>query len=185
MQKFFETIESIDHFTLSLDCHKDTLECERCFKNDQFISHGFVYKRRYQGRKEAVGKRILCSNRFGHSGCGKTFRLTVATEIPSFQYGTVHLFVFIACLLDNLTVTESYQKAIGQSRSSRNAWGWLNKLMSRLSDYRTRLKVRVETSSNQFAERVKRLQHLLPSLARLINKDDISTYQYTYQTSFI
>ena len=167
MQRFFEDYESIKQFTLSLDYHQDQLECAHCLKNDQFVSHGIVYKQRSMTLSEPVGKRIFCSNRYGRSGCGRTVQLYVADEFPSFQYGAAVLFIFIVSLLANLTVPESYEKATGQSES-RNAWRWLNRLIRRLTDYRRFLKVRLDSISTQFKAHVRRLRILLPRLERLV-----------------
>jgi len=187
MQKYFNNIESIDSFTLSLDYHKNKLECRHCMKNDQFISHGFIYKQRSISLAEKVGKRIICSNRYGRSGCGQTFQLYIAGEFPSFHYGSIHLVIFIASLLANLTIHASYQKATGQAES-RNAWRWLNKLMLKLTDYRRCLKARTKISSTQFKPRRRRLQVLLPTFARLFFKTDdcpCSYYQQCHQLAFI
>ncbi len=187
MQKYFNNIESVDSFSLALDYHKDNLECVHCKKNDQFVSHGFIYKQRSMKVSEPVGKRIICSNRYGRSGCGRTFQLYVAGEFPSLQYGTAHLFIFISSLLANLTVSQSYQKATGQ-QGSRNAWRWLNKLMNKLIDYRSFLKTCTQTLSTRFSTRARRLQILLPTLTRLIALTDncpCSHYQQLRQRAFI
>ncbi|MCF6263397.1 MAG: hypothetical protein L3J24_07420, partial [Xanthomonadales bacterium] len=125
MQRFFTDFESIDKFTLSLDFHQNKLECSHCLKNDQFISHGIIYKQRSIHQLEKVGKRIFCSNRYGHRGCGRTFQLYVSKQFPSFRYHAAHLLVFISSLLNQLPVKRAYFAATGQS-SSRNAWRWLN-----------------------------------------------------------
>ena len=187
MQKYFNTIESIDSFTLSLDYHKNKLQCHHCKKNNQFVSHGFIYKQRSMKLSEPVGKRIICSNRYGRSGCGRTFQLYVAEEFPSFHYGSIHLVIFITSLLKNLTVHASYQKATGQLET-RNAWRWLNKLMIKLTDYRRFLKARTQIVSTLFISKAKRLQLLLPTLTRFFNKINgcpCSYYQQNHQLAFI
>ncbi len=186
MQRFFEDFESIQQFTLSLDYHQGKLECMHCLKNDQFVSHGIVFKQRSIDIKTPIGKRLFCSNRYNRSGCGRTFQLYVASEIPSFQYGAAQLFIFLASLLTNITITQSYQRATGQFEP-RNAWRWLNKLMFKLPDYRSFLKTRADSLSMCFISRTKQLQHLLPTLTRLITKADgcpCSDYQYTEQKPF-
>jgi len=187
MQKYFNTIESVDSFTLSLDYHKNKLQCLHCNKSDQFVSHGFIYKQRSISLAEKVGKRIFCSNRYGRSGCGRTFQLYVASQFPSFHYSSNHLVIFINSLLKNLTVRASYRNATGQSES-RNAWRWLNKLIIKLTDYRRYLKARTQTASTAFKSKARRLQILLPTLTRLFNKVNgcpCSHYQQCYQLAFI
>lgn len=85
MPKYFNDMDTLHRFTLEIDRYQDELQCHHCAKNDQFVSHGFIYKQRSQSLREAVGKRIFCSNRYGRSGCARTFRLYIATELPSLQ----------------------------------------------------------------------------------------------------
>jgi len=189
MQKFYDNYDLINQFTLSLGFHQNELECAHCLKSDQFVSHGIVYKKRSDIQMEKVGKRIFCSNRYGRSGCGRTFQLYVASEIPDFQYGAAHLYVFIVSLLANMTIAESYFKAIKQDDlEPRNAWRWLDKLMEKLSAYRTFLKVCATYRSMSFKQRSLRLKHLLPSLASVISKttdNPCSSFQLSQQNAFI
>ena len=184
MKRFYPNFESINAFTLSLGFHQNELECVHCFKSDQFVSHGIIYKQRSSSLAEKVGKRIFCSNRFGHQGCGRTFQLYIATEVPCFRYGAAHLFIFITALIAQKEVDEAYLQATGQSES-RNAWRWLKKLMFKLSEYRSFLKVR-KPDSNPSRSTSNQLKHLLPTLARLFapSNNGCIVYQLRQQRSF-
>ena len=186
MKRFYEDYDSIHLFTLSLDYHRNGVACVHCLKNDQFVAHGIIRKQRSISQSEKVGKRIFCSNRYGRTGCGRTFQLYVANEIPSFRYGAAQLFIFITALLANLTIVESYQVATGQSET-RNAWRWLNRLILKLCDYRSFLKVRVETGLYRCTVTLKRLRHLLPTLARLFTpiNNGCFDYQINQQQRFL
>lgn len=187
MKRYFDTFDDLERYTLELDRYQDELQCQHCATNNQFVSHGFVYKQCSQTHKEAVGKRIFCSNRHGRSGCGRTARLYLATEIPSLQYATAELFIFLSSLLAHFTVKAAYQKATQQSET-RNAWRWLNKLMEKLTDYRCLLQARREEMSTQFTTRVKRLHILLPTLHRLVATAidcPCADYQTRTQSKFI
>lgn len=187
MKRYFDTIDALDRFTLELNCHQDELQCHHCAKNDQFVSHGFVYKQRSAYRQQTVGKRIVCSNRYGHSGCGRTFRLYITNEIPALHYSAAELFLFLSALLANVTVAAAYQKATGQSET-RNAWRWLTKLDRRLSDYRCFLQTRVGTITTSFKHRARRLQILLPTIKRLflaLNDCPCANYQYLVQSGVL
>ena len=168
MKRFFDTFDVLDRYTLEIDRYQDELQCQHCAKNDQFVSHGIVYKQRSQRHREAVGKRLLCSNRYGRSGCGRTFRLYVASQIPTLHYDATVLFVFLCSLLANLTVVDAYQKATGCDQA-RNAWRWLTKLDRKLGDYRCWLQTRIDTTITTFKHRTRRLQILLPTLQRLFS----------------
>ncbi len=187
MKRYFDTIDTLDRFTLELDRYQDELQCHHCTKNDQFVSHGFVYKQRSASLQETVGKRIFCSNRYGHSGCGRTFRLSIASEIPAVHYGAAELFIFLFSLLAHFTVKAAYQKATGQS-SSRHAWRWLSKLIRKLTDYRCLLHARCEVATTQFTARARRLHILLPTLQRLfstVTDCPCAHYQIRTQSRFM
>jgi hypothetical protein len=180
MQKFYDNYDSINQFTLSLDYHQNDVECSHCLKSDQFVSHGIIYKQHSISYSEKVGKRIFCSNRYGRNGCGKTFQLYIASKIPHLRYGAAELFVFIASLLANLTITESYQKATEQFET-RNAWRWINRLMFTLTDYRSYLKVRGNPPWAPLGACSHRLRHLLPTLSRLAKMAGCPCQSYQQQ----
>ena len=166
MQRFFSSIEAIDQFTQSLDSHSDSLHCHQCRASGQLVSHGFIFKQRSRLLSEPVGKRVLCSNRYGRTGCGRTFQLYLNSEVPFLQYGTAQLTVFIASLLANFSVTGAYHRAVGRTET-RHAWRWLNRLMGRLMDYRCAVNRRTQPPLPSLGGRCRRLQLLLPTLATL------------------
>jgi len=186
MKRFYPDFNAINVFTLSLDFHQNDLECAHCFKNDQFVSHGVIYKQRSGTLAEKVGKRIFCSNRYGRTGCGRTFQLYVANEIPTFRYGASHLFIFITALMASLNIDEAYHQATGQTET-RNAWRWLSKLMSQLSEYRSILKSLTNHHLHLIISLSPVLKHLLPTLSRLFssNKNGCFDYQLSQQRAFL
>jgi hypothetical protein len=185
MKRFYADFDTINVFTLSLDFHQNELECAHCSKHDQFVSHGIIYKQRSSTLTEKMGKRIFCSNRYGRTGCGRTFQLYVANEIPRFRYGAVHLFIFISALLAKLNIAEAYHQATGQTET-RNAWRWLSKLMTQLSEYRSYLKCRKSNLIIQFRSKSNNLKHLLPTLSQLFsaNRNGCFDYQLNQQRPF-
>ena len=134
MQRFFQSLDDIEQFVASLNSHH-CYKCHHCSEQGHFISHGFVYKQYSSANKQAVGKRIVCSNRYGHLGCGKTYQLMLSEQLPSKRYTVTQLNVFILLLLSHLSVCCAYQQATGQD-STRHAWRWLKQLKSKLMDYR-------------------------------------------------
>lgn len=186
MKRFYSDFDTLNAFTLSLDFHQNELECTHCFKKGQFVSHGIIYKQRSSTFSEKVGKRILCSNRYGRKGCGRTVQLYLANEIPRFRYGAAHLFIFITSLLDNMAITEAYYQATKQTET-RNAWRWLSKLISQLSEYRSFLKVRKDNYFNQSTSSFHYLKHLLPTFAQVFSADGNGCihYQFNQQRAFL
>jgi hypothetical protein len=181
MQTFFKDLDSIQKFTRSLDHHHDVLKCQFCSKNNHFVSHGFIYKKQYNGLRQTVGKRIFCSNRFGRSGCGRTFRVYLATEAPKLNYAIPHLAAFIYALIAGACIHKAYYHATKTS-DSRNAYRWLNKLQHKLIDYRQVLRVRITNSVGPFQSRVRRLQLILPTLSALLSNTVSSCAHYQIHT---
>lgn len=187
MKRFYADFESINAFTLSLNYHQHELECVHCSKSDQFVSHGVIYKQRSSTVREKVGKRIFCSNRYGHTGCGRTFQLYVSHEIPTFHYGATQMFIFIAALLAQYSVKKAYFVATGK-QAFRNAWRWLNRLVKQISTFRSFLQSRPKITIHSFQSKVPRFQILLPTLwqlAQLLNSNLCSSYQLQGQMAFI
>lgn len=186
MKRFYADFDTIHAFTLSLDFHQNELECRHCFKRDQFVSHGMIVKQRSSTLTEKVGKRIFCSNRYGRTGCGRTFQLYIANEIPSFRYGAAPLFIFITSLFASMEIAEAYHQATGQTEA-RNAWRWLSKLMSQLSEYRSYLKFRTNNYYPPINSSSHYLKHLLPTFYPLFssNKNGCFNYQFAQQRAFL
>jgi hypothetical protein len=166
MHRFFPDFDSLDRFTLSLRCLDDKLRCPHCAKSHHLVSHGVVYKQRSMTEREAVGKRVLCSNRYQHKGCGRTLRLYVATVVPTLRYAVATVFAFVSALLLNASVCAAYHAATGQSEA-RHAWRWLHALHQRLSDFRTFVHTHGAPLRSAFDTRCRRLQLLLPTLHAL------------------
>lgn len=186
MQRFFIDYSSLHSFSLSLGFHRAKLECQYCHQNEFFVSHGIVYKQRSIDNSEKVGKRLFCSNRYGRSGCGRTFQLYVSGEVPYFRYGAAALFIFITQLLALTSIKLSYQQATGQT-NSRNASRWVNRLMARLGDYRSFLNRPIDYSTPKL-HRITRLSELLETLSQLSLSSKLCPclfFQFTRQNPLI
>lgn len=135
MQIYHASLHAIQQQTMQL-CHE---QCNHCKQSHQLISHGFVYKKQAVSKPEqAVGKRVFCSNRDGHTGCGRTIRLYLGTAVRYLHYSGDCVVAFILLLMGGMSVQRAYQQATG-AEDQRNAYRWLNKLWSQLSMYRSLL----------------------------------------------
>jgi hypothetical protein len=187
MKIVYDTLDALHQFSVSLDHHE--LTCTSCKARGQFVSHGFCYKQRSQTVREAVGKRLFCSKRSGRTGCGRTVQLYIASEVPTLQYGTTQLFVFITALLANFSITAAYHKAVGKLES-RHAWRWFKKLMQQLIVYRGYLHREAHTEVEMFATQSRSRQLLLPTLKALFSQahqelNHIAHFQHLHQVSFM
>ena len=188
MKRFYPDFASIERVTQSLPIYQSETQCAHCLKHDQFVSHGRIYKQISMTECQAVGKRLLCSRRYGRTGCGRTVQLRVADSIPHLRYGAQVISTFIALLLDNLSVSRAYQKATGQFET-RNAWRWIKKLMAQLGEYRCTFRIR--PMATMPARRSRTASLLLPTLAqlRVTMRGSVATlgaiYQLTAQRAFM
>jgi hypothetical protein len=187
MKIFYDTLEALHQFSVSLDHHE--LTCTSCKARGQFVSHGFCYKQRSQTVREAVGKRLFCSKRSGRTGCGRTVQLYIATEVPKLHYGTTQLFAFINALLANFSIAAAYCKAVGKPES-RHAWRWFKKVMLQLTAYRRYLHREAHVTSPAFKTQSQSRQILLPTLHALFSAEHssinpIADFQQAHQVRFI
>lgn len=182
---FFQDINALQQYTLSLEQHNDHLQCTHCQQTGQFVSHGFVYKAHHHGKAQITGKRLFCSNRSGRSGCGRTYRLYLKQIIPSLYYNSLHLYAFLSSLLLCRTIEQAYFESTGATEP-RNAYRWLNKLQAQLIEYRQR--VNRKTTTSFVHTQSKRLSTLLSSIERLFlsnSHQPCDQYQMHHQIRFI
>lgn len=187
MKRYFDDLDVLHRFTLSLDCQPDPIQCRHCSQQDQFVSHGFVYKKQHQGETRIVGKRIFCSNRYGRSGCGRTIRLYLVTELAFLHYTTAHMAAFLLALLSGRTIQQAYLAAT-HTPEPRNAYRWLSKLQRKLIDYRAltqraRPACRFKTINKQRHILLSTLQSLFSTLTFTLGT--CAQYQQRTQTSFV
>ena len=135
MQRFFSSLAVIEQLTSSMNHSGIRHICPICRKSDQWVSHGFLYKK--PGDK--AGKRVLCGKRYGKSGCGHTQPLYLDDVLPQRRYKLSVLLAFVLSLFKGATVEQAYYQAIGHQHSSpRQAWRWLNALWANMGKFRSR-----------------------------------------------
>jgi len=162
MQRFFSSLCELDRFTHSLDSLTLDDRCQHCFQTDQWVSHGYLYKQ----SGEVVGKRILCAQRYGKQGCGRTRQLYLQHAIPQRRYTLSKLLTFIIALIKGATVEQAYYQAIGHDHGShRHAWRWLNALWTRMSRFRAAFTRLPDPDSPTTQYRSRRLSILLSILS--------------------
>lgn len=138
MQIFFSSLQSLQTYTQTLDYLPESDTCQHCQKNNQWASHGFVYKQVSIQQREVAGKRILCSNRYGRKGCGRTRQLYLSGFVPQRQYALDKLIAFVVSLLIGCTVSKAYQQARNNFyKNTRHAWRWLHALHVQLGLFRS------------------------------------------------
>lgn len=134
MPSFFASLLDIDQHA-SFVKRRYSLECAHCKKIGHLIAHGAVYKQVSITKRLTVGKRFVCCQRFGHSGCGRTMQMRLSCQLPRRVYSGVALSRFIMCLLTSMSVVNAYIQATGQV-NTRHAWRWLAPLKANIWRYR-------------------------------------------------
>jgi hypothetical protein len=169
MRMFFSSLFELEQFTFSLNSQSSKQVCQYCSQNSHWVSHGFVYKQQSSRRRFVVGKRILCSKRYGRDGCGRTRQLYLQEVIPRRHYLLPTLLAFIETLLKGNTVKHAWQYTVAKPpREPRQAWRWLNALMRQLGRFRTLLNQPPSLSLTCQRYSSARLTILLPTLAALL-----------------
>ena len=186
MRIFFSSLQSLESFTRSLVSLSDNATCVSCYQS-QWVSHGYLYKQTSSTRQDIIGKRILCSNRYGKQGCGRTRSLYLAWIIPGYHYSLNVLLAFISSLLKGSTVTHAYQQAVGHDYfEPRQAFRWLSALCRQLSWFRSRLDKAARDDCLRRPLKSDRLSLLLPTLKHFLSATDSPTWvQYNFQRAFI
>lgn len=131
MQRYYSSLQAIEQQTMQLDDEP----CRHC-RQTQLVSHGFVYKKQTGAELQPVGKRVFCSNRQPHAGCGRTTRLYLDTTVRRLRYTGAQIVAFMLAVIAGNTVRQAYWQATGCA-DPRHAWRWLNRFDAQLSRYRS------------------------------------------------
>lgn len=131
MHTYYADLSAIEQQTRQLE-HEQCRHCQRT----HLVSHGFVYKKQSKAKPRPVGKRVFCSNRRRHTGCGRTMRLYLASTVRALHYAGAQLVAFVLALIAGMTVRQAYRQATGCA-DPRHAWRWLNRFDAQLSLYRS------------------------------------------------
>ena len=187
MQIFFSTLHSLETFTRSLASLPDQEACAFCAQSRHWVSHGYIYKQRSPTKRDVIGKRILCSNRYGKPGCGHTRQLYLASAIPKRRYCLNVLLWFIVFLINGSTTTQAYHQAIGHDYfEPRQASRWLTALYQQLGWFRGLLPKNSRDDCSCQSYRSYRLTLLLPTLQQwLASPSAPGLVQYHFQRPLI
>jgi len=186
---FFESIDSLNQFTRSL--RAATLPPCNCGADNHWTSHGFTYKQLSATHRCVVGKRIICANRCGRTGCGATRQLYLSSTLPRIHYRADVLTLFIVALINGTPIHSAYQQAT-QANSHRHAYRWLHQMKCRLVNYRPQLASMNTANSTRITTRSTRslllteplmttLQHFQSHWANKL----VQQYQLTTQAIFL
>lgn len=185
MQIYYPSLLAIEQQTRQLD-HE---QCNHCKQTQQLVSHGYLYQKQPGAEPQAVGKRVLCSNRNHHTGCGRTMRLYLDATVRYLHYVGAQVIAFVMALIAGVTVGQAYGLATGCAEP-RNAYRWLKRLAERLSSYRRlgHQPVLLDTASPTTGYRTMRLGLLATTfngLLRQFGQPLCANYQGREQRSFL
>ena len=129
MRYFFPTLDCIAQFIASANA-TIRLVCPHCGSSQHWISHGFLRKQLSSTTTWTYGKRLLCSNRRGHAGCGRTQALRLSEALPRRHTNATALGTFLHALTLGVPVPQAYQSV--QTRvQPRQGWRWQQTLKAR------------------------------------------------------
>jgi hypothetical protein len=177
MPLFFSSLDDIEHYTRQLQYEA----CQHCKQSAHLLSHGYVRKKTSH---QPIAKRIFCSNRSQHTGCGRTIQLYVDSVIPAFHYSGVAVIAFLMAFIQGMTITQAYQLAT-PAASSRNAFRWLNKTTLKLSEFRSLFPVLPQAQSSPGSIQRSLLYSTFNTLLKRFGSSLCSAYQYVLQRPFL
>jgi transposase-like protein len=128
---YYPSLQAIHQQTLQLESEA----CHHCRQTHHLVSHGFIRKKRAGAEPEAVGKRVFCSNRYRHTGCGRTMQLYLDTTIRYLHHASGRVMALLGALLAGSSIARAYREATGTD-GPRHAYRWLQRFVARMSDYR-------------------------------------------------
>ena len=132
MQIYYSSLEEIHQQTTQLENEK----CIYC-GGSHLVSHGYIYKKNSSSTEPvAVGKRLICSERYGRTGCGRTLQLYLASRVRYLHYAGCCVVALVSGLMAGLSTAKAYKDVTG-TKDPRNAYRWLNRLIERISVYRS------------------------------------------------
>ena len=132
MQIYYPNLPAIEQQTMQLDNE----QCIHCKQTQQLVSHGFIYKKQARAESKATGKRVVCSQRYRHTGCGRTMQLYLDSTVRYLHYASWQVVAFVLALMAGMTVQQAYYQATGCAEA-RHAYRWLTRLYAQFSCYRS------------------------------------------------
>lgn len=186
MQIYYASLDAISQHTMQLD----HVQCIYCGQSAQLVSHGFIYKKQaIATMPKPVGKRVLCSRRFGHTGCGRTVQLYLDSMVRHLHCGGCTVVAFVLSLMQGLSIALAYRQVSGAG-DARHAYRWLNKLFAQLSTYRSVVhQVPFDAPTPGSTALIASRRHLIiVSFVRLLRHFRAplcASFQKTLQTSFL
>ncbi len=177
MPLFFSSLSDIERYTQTLYYEP----CQHCKQTTHLLSHGYVRKKTSH---RPIAKRIFCSNRHQHKGCGRTIQLYVDSVIPALHYSGTAIIAFLMAFIQGMTITQAYQSAT-RAASSRNAFRWLHKTMFRLSKFRSLLPVLPQAQRYPDSIRRSLLHSTFNALSERWGTSLCSAYQSEFQRPFL
>ena len=184
MQRFFNSLESLQHYLSEFRLRSPRVHCPHCHHGEHLIVHDTVRKKARSGQTLIVGRRLFCSNRGQQQGCGRTVRLSLADRIPGLYYGAQTVCLFILALLDGLSIGRAYAKATGQSHT-RHAFRWMARLEQMTAQYRSRGAPHAHGTTHPTSDRCTLILQSLTSFFSKNHQDICQHYQRTFQAPFI
>lgn len=185
MQTYYSNLEKIHQQTMQLEYEL----CISCGES-HLVSHGYIYKKDSSTTEPVpVGKRVICSKRYGRTGCGRTMQLYLDSRVRYLHYAGCCVVAFVCWLMAGITISEAYQDVTG-TEDPRNAYRWLSKLSEQFSVYRSHLhKPRLDEAEDTPVRFVNPQRRLLASTFHALSDNFghplCERYQQTLQTTFL
>jgi hypothetical protein len=170
------------HFSHSLPpAHRACLHCKRI---GHLLGHGFL--RGYGGsqEREVRGRRLYCSRRGRHTGCGKTQSIWDSAVIPRVSLPASLLWRFLDLWQQGLSRWKAYRQAFGKAERSRpyQICKQFKRAQSALRDRLLRKGSSPPLGDTAIPE-IQTIRHILTAFAD--SQCPIQAFQEHFQTAFL
>lgn len=185
MQIYYSSLQAIEQRTMQLD----TLRCPHCGRFHQLVSHGFIRKKQARAEQQAVGKRVLCSNRYHRTGCGRTVQLYLDATVRHLHHAGTAVVAFVLALMAGMSIQAAYRDATGTA-TARHAYRWLQRLTAQLGAHRSvahrpPLSESAAGAASGHPARLTALMSTFSALLQALGPHPCSAYQLQWQRTFL
>ncbi len=135
--KYYRTAEELNQFIQTLPL----LRCPFCYSTGTFILHGFLTGYGNDGIKGSLirGRRIYCSTRNHHNGCGHTLSIISAKHIYRFCINALNVWLFFKNVYSAKMSKRAAFKALNLNMSESMPYHLIRRLRQALSNIRSTL----------------------------------------------
>ncbi len=156
--------------------------CTHCGQLGMVNAHGYLLGYSLDGTPDMIrGRRFYCSNRGRKTGCGRTMSVLLSGLIATFSVTTLLLSLFVASVLQGISVRAAWLSASANQFSERSGYRIWSRILASLPHLRTQLlragSPPCSTDEHPLSQTLTHIAEHVP-----IGDDHFETFQYRFQS---